>query len=264
MNVIYVDDERPAIDNFRFTVVNFNEIESLHTFQTGEEALEFAKHNTIDVAFLDMKMPGIHGLGLAKELKALDAEIRVVFVTAFDKYALEAFGVDAVGYVLKPYSAVDIRRELAKCVYRPLPSHRVVIETMPNLSVTVDGTPLKITNGKSREMLAFLVDSGDRGFTVGDCVAHLWPDRETDSSTLSLCRMTWKRLVQAMESAGAGYLLYTAGSRRHLKTDAVSCDLYRMLSGDKQAIRKYNGEYLSEYEWSEERNAQLLKIQNSI
>lgn len=263
MRVIYVDDEKPAIDNFKFTVAGFSEIEQLNTFQTGEEALDFAAKNTVDAAFLDMEMPGIHGLDLARELKRIDGEIRIVFVTAFGQYALQAFSVDAVGYVLKPYTMGDIKRELAKCAYRPVSSHRVVIETMPNLSVTVDGVPMKISGEKPREMLAFLVDRGESGFSVGECISCLWPERKLDSGTLSLCRMTWKRLLQAFESVGASDLLYTADNRRHLKTEAVSCDLYRILQGDRQAARKYNGEYLSEYDWAEERNAQLYKMQNA-
>lgn len=263
MRIIYVDDEKPAIENFKFTVANFSEIEKLETFQSGEKALEYAKKNTVDVAFLDMEMSGIHGLGLAKALKEHVSEIRIVFVTAFGEYALNAFGVDATGYVLKPYTAGDIRKELAKCAYKPLPSHRVIIETVPTLHVTVDGIPLRISGGKPREMLAFLVDCGERGFSVGECIARLWPDRTNDPGTLSLCRMTWKRLVQAFESVGADGILYTSDNRRRLKTDAVSCDLYRMLDGDKQALMKYSGEYLSEYAWAEARNAQLSKLQNA-
>lgn len=260
MHIIYVDDERPAIENFKFTVAGFPEIEQLNTFQSGEEALEFAKQHTVDVAFLDMEMPGIHGLGLAKVLKEYDSEIRIVFVTAFEQYALEAFGVDATGYVLKPYTANDIRKELAKCVYKPLPSHRVIIETMPRFKIIVDGVPLPTAGAKSREMMAFLVDRGEMGFTAGECISCLWPERKNDPSTLSLCRMTWKRLVGVLENAGVANVVYTLNNRRYIKTDAVSCDLYRILSGDKQAKRNYNGEYLSEYEWAEDRNAQLYKL----
>lgn len=257
MKIIYVDDEKPAIDNFRLTVANFSEIASLHTFQSGEEALEFIKNHPVDVAFLDMEMPGIHGLGLAKAIKEYDERIRVVFVTAFSQYALEAFGVDATGYLLKPYSASDIRKELAKCMYKTLPSHRVIIETIPSLKVTLDGTALHIPGAKPREMLALLVDKGDRGFTVEEGIAYLWPERNADSGTQSLCRMTWKRLMDALENAGVSDIVEITENRRCLKTDRVDCDLYRILSGDRQTAKKYKGEYLQEYEWSEERNAQL-------
>lgn len=262
MRIIYVDDEMPAINNFRLTVAHFSEIRELHTFQSGEEALDFAGSHTVDAAFLDMEMPGIHGLSLARALKAHDSEIRVVFVTAFGQYALEAFGVDATGYLLKPYTAADIRKELAKCSYRHLPSHRMVVRTLPTLSVTVDGVPLSISGSKPREMLALLVDRGERGFSVGEAIACLWPERPADAGTQSLCRMTWKRLTDALDSAGVGDVVYTADNRRYLKTDAIDCDLYRILAGDRREAEKYGGSYLSEYEWAEERNAQLHRMQS--
>lgn len=196
MNIIYVDDELPAIDNFRLTTANFAEITELQTFQSGEDALQYAETHPVDAAFLDVEMPGLHGLELAKRLKEHDSNLRVVFVTAYSQYALEAWRVDASGYLLKPYTAADIRKELAKCAYRPLPSRRVVIRTIPTLS-------------------------------------------------------------DALEAAGAGNILVTRESRRYLKTDEVECDLYRILSGDKQAAREYHGEYLQEYDWAEERNSQL-------
>lgn len=219
MNVIYVDDEKPAIDNFRLTTADFPEIRSLHCFQRGEDALVFAGQNTVDVAFLDIEMPGFHGLSLAMELKRRDPGIRVVFVTAYSQYALDAWNVDASGYLLKPYTAADIRRAL--------------------------------------EMLALLIDHGERGFTAGEGIAYLWPDRSNDASTQSLLRMTYKRLAATLEEAGAGHILASEGNRRFLRTDQVDCDIYRILAGDRQEARKYNGEYLREYSWSEERNAQL-------
>ena len=114
MHVICVDDERPALDNFRLTVAPFLEIESLQLFQEGKAALDWAREYPVDVAFLDMEMPGIHGLQLAMELKEINQNVRIVFITAYGKYALEAFSVDAVGYVLKPYTRKDIRKELDK------------------------------------------------------------------------------------------------------------------------------------------------------
>lgn len=258
MNIIYVDDEKPAIDNFRLTTENFPEIKELHTFQRGEEALAFAKENVVDAAFLDMEMPGIHGLDLARALKEYDSQIRVIFVTAFSQYALDAWGVDATGYLMKPYSAAEIHKELAKCTYKPLPSHRVVIETIPTFGISVDGAPFYMAGAKPREMLALLVDCGEHGFTMGECIACMWPDRAAaDANTQSLYRMTWKRLSDALESVGVGDILLTMEDRRCLKTDAVECDLYHILAGDKKAARKYSGEYLREYDWAEERNAQL-------
>lgn len=186
--------------------------------------------------------------------------IRVVFVTAFGHYALEAFGVDATGYLLKPYTTSDIRKELAKCAYKHLPSHRLVVQTIPNFSVSVDGAPLFISGAKPREMLALLIDRGERGFTMGEAIACLWPERMADAGTQSLYRMTWKRLADTLENAGVGDVLQRSENRRFIKTEEIDCDLYRILAGDKGAGRKYAGAYLCEYDWAEDRNAQLGRM----
>ena len=108
MIVMYVDDERPALENFKFTIDKFNDVDELVMFQDGELALEYAKLNRIDIAFLDMQMPGIHGLDLAVKLHEIDSDIRIVFVTAYSKYALDAWNVDAAGYLMKPYMIEDL------------------------------------------------------------------------------------------------------------------------------------------------------------
>lgn len=257
MKVIYVDDERPALDNFRLTTENFAEIDELNIFQDANEAFEFAESNPVDVAFLDMEMHGIHGLDLAKKLKQKTANIRIIFVTAYSRYALDAWQVDAMGYLLKPYTAADIHKELAKCAYKPMPSHRVSILTIPRLSVTVNGETLHIPGTKTREMMALLVDRGPEGFTTGEGIACLWPDRVNNAGTQSLLRMTYKRLLSVLEEAGIGDIIASAENRRFIRTEKVECDLYRILEGDKQTARNYNGRYLEEYSWAEERNSQL-------
>ena len=260
MHVIYVDDEQPALDNFRWTVAKFTDIDTLNLFQNGEAALEWTRQHTVDVAFVDMEMPGLHGLGLAANLKEHNKNIRVVFVTAFSQYAMDAWGVDATGYVLKPYSRADIRKELDKCAFCPLPSKRIVIQTIPSLAISVNGQALRIAGGKPRELLALLVDRGEQGITSGEGIMCLWPDRTNDASTQSLFRMTYKRLAAVLEESGIGNILVSAANRRYLRVEEVDCDLYRILSGDTEAQKRYDGRYLQEYSWAEERNGQLYRM----
>lgn len=257
MRVIYVDDEKPALDNFRLTADHISEITELNLFQDGKKALDFISRHTADVAFLDMNMPGIHGLELAKKLKLQDENIRIVFVTAFGEYALDAWAVDATGYLLKPYAVSDIRKELNKCSYHPLPSKKVMIKTIPMLSISVYGKPLHISAAKPRELFALLVDRGESGITTNEVISYLWPERLNDANTQSLMRMTYKRLSDILEEAGVGNLIDSHENRRFLRTELVDCDLYQILNGDKQAAKKYGGQYLQEYDWAEERNAQL-------
>lgn len=257
MRVIYVDDEQPALDNFRLTAAQIPQFEQLNLFSSGEAALMWVRKNLVDTAFLDMEMPGIHGIDLALKLREINPNIRVIFVTAYSQYALEAWGTGAIGYLLKPYTVDDIRKELEKCIFRPLPSEHIIIRTMPMLSVTVRGEPLHISGAKPRELFALLVDRGERGITSAEGIACLWPDKPNDASAQSLFRMTYKRLVAALEEAGAGHIVGSRENHRFLRVDQVECDLYRILADDENAIQKYSGQYLQEYSWAEERNAQL-------
>lgn len=260
MRVIYVDDEKPALDNFRLTVKDFPEIRDLKLFQNGREALEYVKDHTIDVAFLDMEMSALHGLALARKLRDLSKNIRLIFVTAYSQYAMDAWNIDATGYLLKPYTQEDIQNALKKCIYRPLPSQRVVIQTIPTLVILVDGRPVHISAAKPRELFALLVDRADRGITTAEGIAYLWPERENDAKSQSLFRMTYKRLADTLDEVGIGHIIASSENRRYLMIERVDCDLYRILSGDRQAAKKYNGQYLEEYSWAENRNGQLYRM----
>lgn len=260
MHIIYVDDERPALENFKFTIDKFPQVDSLVMFQDGELALEYVRLHRVDIAFLDMQMPGIHGLDLAVKLKEINSEIMIIFVTAYSQYALDAWNVDASGYLMKPYLADDVKKYLDKYTDAYAQEKDVVIETIPSLSLMVKGKTVHVPGAKTRELFALLVDHGNSGLTPMEGIACLWPDRPNDTKTQSLFRVTYKRLADALAEAGIRDILTTSENRRFLKTNQVDCDLYKILAGDMNVAKKYNGAYLREYAWSEERNAQLYHM----
>lgn len=261
MYVIYVDDEKPALDNFRLTVQNFPEIKSLQLFRNGEQALEWAKENPVDTAFLDMEMQPIHGIDLARKLRQIHPHARIIFVTAYERYALDAFKADAIGYLLKPYSRQDVRKELKKAAcFQPLPEKKVSIRTIPDFIVFANGKRLLLGRTKPEELLALLVDRGQAGITSGEAIACLWPGRVADGSSQSLYRMTFKRLMDVLKEEGIDDIILSEGRKKYILTEKVDCDLYQILAGDLDAGKQYYGEYMREYSWAEERNAQINRI----
>lgn len=261
MNIIYVDDEKAALENFWLMVKDFPEVTSLQLFQEAEEVEEWVKNHSVDAAFLDMEMPVMHGLEMAKRLTRINRSIRIIFVTAFEQYALEAFQVDATGYLLKPYSPEEVHKELNKAArFRPLPQKKVYIQTIPDFLVWVDGVRLPFGRAKVEELFALLVDHGIQGVTTEEIIACLWPGRVSDVRTQSLCRMTYKRLMDILKIKEIDNIIRSEGRKRYLVQDQVECDLYQILSGDKDALKNYAGEYLRRYSWAEMRNAQLNKL----
>lgn len=261
MRVICVDDEAPVLENFKRKTKDFQEIESLTLFQSAKKAVEWVEKNPIDVAFLDMEMPQMSGIELARRLKEIDVNIRIFFVTAYEQYALDAFRVGALGYLLKPYTREDIQNELEKAsLMRSRPKKRVKIQTIPDFLVSVDGITMHFDRAKPEELLALLVDRAGVGVTTGEAIACLWPGRPADENTQTLYRVTFHRLMEELKEAGIEYIIGTEGRKRYIRTDQVDCDLYDILSGNTNALQKYFGEYMKEYSWAESRNAQLSSI----
>lgn len=106
MNVLIVDDEEPARDRLRQLIDDIDGYDVTGEAANGEQAIAAAVDARPDIVLLDIRMPGINGIEAAHHLNALDNPPAVVFTTAYDEYAIEAFEARAIGYVLKP-----VRRE---------------------------------------------------------------------------------------------------------------------------------------------------------
>jgi len=104
--VLIVDDEPPARARLRQLLAEIPGTDCVGEAATGEEALAKAEESEPDVVLLDIRMPGIGGLEVAQQLAAFDDPPAVIFTTAYEQHALEAFDVQASGYLLKP-----VRRE---------------------------------------------------------------------------------------------------------------------------------------------------------
>lgn len=106
MRVLIVDDEAPARDRLSSLLADSGKHEVVGEAGNGEEALALAGRSQPDVVLLDIRMPGMNGIETAHHLNTFDTPPAIIFTTAYDEYAIEAFDARAVGYVLKP-----VRRE---------------------------------------------------------------------------------------------------------------------------------------------------------
>ena len=122
MRVLIVDDEPLARQELQYLMEAAEAVEVVATGSNGIEAVELIRTHKPDLVFLDVQMPGLDGFGVLKRL--LDKKMplpQVVFATAYDRYAVRAFEVNAVDYLLKPFDRSRVMQTLAKAKVR-LPS----------------------------------------------------------------------------------------------------------------------------------------------
>lgn len=117
LRTMIVDDEPLALDLLRSILSTVNDIEIVAECSNGREAIKAASKLDAELVFLDIQMPGINGFEVVKALQA-DVMPMVVFVTAFDHYAVDAFDLHAVDYVLKPLDAERIGRAVERALDR--------------------------------------------------------------------------------------------------------------------------------------------------
>jgi two-component system response regulator AlgR len=114
LRVLIVDDELPARERLRSLLAETGTFDFAGEAGNGEQAIDMVDRLTPDIVLLDVRMPGIDGLEVARHIAALPAPPAVIFTTAFDEYALQAFDSEAVAYLLKPIRAEKLRAALAK------------------------------------------------------------------------------------------------------------------------------------------------------
>jgi two-component system LytT family response regulator/two-component system response regulator LytT len=163
-----VDDEKPAREELAFLLKGFSEINLIGQGKNGIEAVNLIKEHSPDLVFLDVQMPGLDGFGVLKKLVERKLKVpHVVFATAFDHYAVQAFDVNAVDYVLKPFDkariAKSIQRAQREIASQVSPTDRLeqLVSQLGNAKPTA-AAPSKIMVKSQQRML--LVDAEDLVF----------------------------------------------------------------------------------------------------
>ena len=114
MKCIIADDEFPSREELKYFIKEFSNLEIVKEFDNGIDVLKYIESYEIDVAFLDISMPGLDGISLAKIAHKMNSEIKIIFITAYKEYAVDAFEIQAFDYFLKPYSEERILSSLQR------------------------------------------------------------------------------------------------------------------------------------------------------
>ena len=253
MNILAVDDEYYALELMKHSLEEVAGGSTVYLCRDVRSALQTATENKIDVAFLDIHMPEMNGVELARELKLLNPKVNIVFATGFSEYMKEGIDLRMSGYIMKPVTPEAVKTELEN-LRNPIEwsnEKRIKILTFGNFDIFVDGEPLKFERKQAKEILAYLVDKRGTSATYAELAAMLWEDEDYDRTKQKNLQVYIASLVKSLHSVEVKDLILKNRQGILVNTKIVDCDYYRFLEGDVRAINSFTGQYMSAYSWAE-------------
>ena len=246
MKILLVDDEKLQLKRLEESVKSAVPSADIVTYTNPVLALNENKNAKIDIAFLDIEMPKLNGIQLAKALKNINPKINIVFVTAFDRFALDAMKMHASGFVTKPVNQEKIFEEINGLIYpvELTPTKKLQIKCFGNFEVFHDGQPLKFAYSKSKELFAYLVDREGSAININELNAVLWEEDHT-----SYLRNLISDIQKTLAKIGASDVFIKRHNECYIDTSKVDCDAYEYKNNNPEAIRMYRGEYMYQYSW---------------
>ncbi|RNB89518.1 response regulator [Brevibacillus fluminis] len=276
LRAIIVDDEELSVKRLGKILTESGEIEICQTFLNPLEAYEYVKANPIDVAFLDISMPEINGIRFSSLLLDSDDSIDVVFVTGYDEYAVQAFELNALDYLLKPVTVHRIAKtldKLRKKHQKTVAKPSIEVRLFNGLKIYLrdsDTEAVKLRSPKTEELFAFLVCKG----TVSreEIIDTLWGDLKPENAWKNL-NSTLYYIRKALSASQLRNCLIVGKHDIRIEENSVYCDLYefeQLVKQIRQTTEKssqlferaealYTGELLKgkAYEWASDQSRQI-------
>lgn len=228
MKIAMVDDERHALERFERMTGKMQEIELCGLFENGEELLSYIKINPLDAVFLDIEMPGCNGLELSEKILKVNQEIDIVFITAFNRYAVDAFEINAIDYILKPLieeRLIKTLNRLSNTRSRQINDSKPLVQCFGSFEVYVCGNAISWKNSRAKEILAYLVFKKGEPVNWEKIAAAIWPDYDTEKAHTNFHATTYllrKRLLEA----GLSQILECKRGNYKISTELIFCDAY--------------------------------------
>ncbi len=276
IRAIIVDDEQPSVAKLEKLLNESGMVEVRDRFTEPLVALDYLKNNPVDVAFLDIEMPDMDGIELSNRFLDLQGKLAVVFVTAYNQYAVEAFRLNALDYLMKPVTAERLRETLERIAAKKeirFQLSMVRIGCFGKFKVDAGGAEVKFRTEKARELMAFLTDRQGDFVHRDEICDNLWEEYDGDRALIHF-HTTLHYVKKALLLQGLQVPIeHDKGSYR-LNIDGLDCDYCRFMKFITPAGKVqqnnileyeetagiYHGDYLAseEYAWAE-RKRQMLK-----
>lgn len=246
MKILLVDDEQLQLIRLQNACKAVLPNAEYFVYTNPVKALDENSNTIFDIAFLDIEMPSINGIQLAKKLKKINPLTKVIFVTAYNDYALQAYNIHASGYVTKPVNEAKIKEEINQLQnIAPLENtKKLQVKCFGNFEVFHNGEPVRFAYKKSKEVFAYLIDREGAAIAINELNTILWEEDHP-----SYLRNLIADIQKTLKKLDCDDVFIKRHNECYIDVDKVDCDAYEYKKDNPNAVRLYRGEYMMQYSW---------------
>lgn len=233
MNVLLIDDEQAMLTALSQLLSRIEGVVIVGMVRSRAEAVEFVAQQTVDLAFIDIKIAEDNGLTIALELRKRNADLDIVFVTSHKEFALDAFDAYPLDYIVKPVSRKRLEETVARAARSRMgKSGTGNTDTPKRLSVTglgglqisgEQGEALKWMSRKSQELFAYLLLCHGNRTSKVRIMEEIFPDREEKNSELYLNTALYQ-LRRTLSTQGMKAILVSDREQYQMSLEQIKVD----------------------------------------
>lgn len=269
LNAILIDDERPALRVLEYHLKAYPDINVIASFSNPLEAIEKIEEMKPHTVFLDIEMPQLRGIDAASVILDKSPGTDIVFVTAYEQYAVRAFELHAMDYILKPVHEERLKKTIERLLVKQPKnecdaSKKLIIRCLGRFQIGLEyQIPIKWRTEKTKELFLFLLHNEGRRFTKDELLENLWPEHDPEKAIRQLYNGIYY-IRKTLEDNGINSALITIDSSYCLKLGLVSYDKmdfesrakkYKDASPEELAEMEalYRGDYLEgeDFPWAD-------------
>ncbi len=286
MKAILIDDEQLALDYLEHQLLSIEDLQVIGKFTDPFVGRQAIIESDVDIVFLDIHIPELNGIELAEQLLEGNPKVDVIFVTSYDEYAIKAFELNALDYLLKPVKQqrlmntmqrIKSSRETSSSVIQ---SHeKIQMNMFQHVSLSTQGQmlPLSWRTAKVEHLFLYLIQHRGQAVSKQELMELLWPEVDQDKALKQLYTTIYhiRKTLEPFESyfsisnTTTGYLLTL--EQVELDVEQFEQFIHAQLPLNVDTIQEYkhvinmsSGEYLLGYDYvwveSERQRLQLLWI----
>ena len=263
MIILICDDDKEGNAVLSEELRSFHDAEIL-TVDSVQECRRFLEGHSVDWLFLSLCSEKNDFRMLLTQLRAQKKVFRICLMGIHEDDSVNVYTFRCEKFLKKPYA----REEIRECMeYMSLISSRrrnVTVRTFGSLDVFVNDVPVLFRNAKARELFALCVDHAGGLVSIYEAVEKLWPDRGCDEKTKRLYRKAVMSIHFTLNEYRIEKVFTSVRGGCSVNASEINCDFFSFLKNPRGNLSSLNGKYLTDYAWSEETLAKIIRTAQSV